>query len=109
MFPKLVRNAKTDIQVILFSNDIGENGEPITIADKSFKCNYQNKAKKVRTKTGEDLTLTGTAYIDGDILPEYEAISSGKATVFGDTFSIVEIQKARNLDGSVNFTTLWLV
>ena len=110
IYPKLVIKPTTDISVTLHSDEIGECGERVTvIEDKKLKCNYQDKARKVLTKDKEELQITGTAYFDGDIAPELPVISSGTAVVFGKEFTVVEGQKARNLDGSVNYTELWLL
>lgn len=109
-FPKLVINPKTDILVTIYSDEIGECGEQITVIENMpLKCNYQDKAKKVLTKDKEELQITGTAYFDGDIAPDIAVISSGECEIFGKKFKIVEGQKARNLDGSVNYTELWLL
>lgn len=108
-YPKLVINPQTDIFVTLYSDEIGECGERIVIENKKLKCNYQDKAKKVLTKNKEELQITGTVYFDGDIAPELPIISSGMCEVFGKEFTIVEGKKARNLDGSVNYTELWLL
>lgn len=109
-YPKLVINPKTDISVTLYADEIGECGERVAvIEDKKLKCNYQDKARKVLTKDKEELQITGTAYFDGDIAPELPTISCGMVVVFGIRFEVVEGQKARNIDGSVNYTELWLV
>lgn len=109
-YPKLVINPKTDISVTLYADEIGECGERVAVVEnKKLKCNYQDKARKVLTKDKEELQITGTAYFDGDIAPELPTISCGMVVVFGFRFEVVEGQKARNIDGSVNYTELWLV
>lgn len=109
-YPKLVINPTTDVSVTLHGDEIGECGERVNvIEDRKLKCNYQDKARKVLTKDKEELQITGTAYFDGDIAPELPIISSGTLVLYERTFTVVEGQKARNLDGSVNYTELWLV
>ena len=109
-YPKLVINAQTEISVTLYADEIGECGERVAVIEgKKLKCNYQDKARKVLTKDKEELQITGTAYFDGDIAPELPVISSGNVMLYDKAFTIVEGQKARNLDGSVNYTELWLV
>lgn len=109
-YPKLVIKPATDIIVTLYSDDIGECGERIAVLQNAqLKCNYQDKARKVLTKDKEELQITGTAYFDGDIAPDMAVISSGICVVFGKEFTVIEGQKARNLDGSVNYTELWLL
>ena len=50
-YPSLVRkqDCKTDIHVVLYSDEISEEGAPIIVLEDDFKCNYQNKAKRVLT------------------------------------------------------------
>ena len=50
-YPSLVRkqDCKTDIHVVLYSDDISEEGSPQIALESDFKCNYQNKAKRVLT------------------------------------------------------------
>lgn len=105
-YPKLVRNCKTDIHVILYSEEITEEGEPIIAFEDNLKCNYQDKAKRVLTAEKVLIQLTAKAYFDGDIAPNLPVISSGKITIFGETRQIYQGRKARNPDGTVNFTEL---
>lgn len=109
-YPKLVVNPCTSVSVTLYADEIGECGERVAVIEnKKLKCNYQDKARKVLTKDKEELQITGAAYFDGDIAPEIAVISSGIVEIYGKTFTIIEGQKARNLDGSVNYTELWLL
>lgn len=108
VYPKLVRkeNCKTDIHVVLYGEETTENGEPIIALDKKLKCNYQDKAKRVLTAEKVIIQLTARAYFVGDIAPDLAVISGGQVTVFGETRSIYQGTKARNPDGTVNFTEL---
>lgn len=107
-YPKLVRKeqCKTDIHVILYGEGITEDGEPIIALEDDFKCNYQDKAKRVLTAEKVVIQLTAKAYFIGDIAPDLSVISGGQVTVFGETRSIYQGSKARNPDGIVNFTEL---
>ena len=80
IYPKLVREkeCKTDIHVVLYKEEVTEYGEPIIALEKDLKCNYQD-------------------------IPD---ISGGTVTVFGETRNIYQGTKARNPDGTVNFTEL---
>lgn len=107
-YPKLVRekDCKTDIHVTLYDEGITEDGQPIIALDKDLKCNYQDKAKRVLTAEKVLIQLTAKAYFVGDIAPNLKVISSGKITVFGETRSIFQGTKARNPDGTINYTEL---
>ncbi len=107
-YPKLVRkeNCKTDIHIVLYGEGTTEDGEPIIALDTNLKCNYQDKAKRVLTAEKVIIQLTAKAYFVGDIAPDLAVISGGQVTVFGETRSIYQGTKARNPDGTVNFTEL---
>lgn len=107
-YPKLVRKeqCKTDIHVVLYGEGTTEDGEPIIALEDDFKCNYQDKAKRVLTAEKVVIQLTAKAYFIGDIAPDLSVISGGQVTVFGETRSIYQGSKARNPDGTVNFTEL---
>ena len=107
-YPKLVRkeNCKTDINIVLYGEGSTEDGEPIIALDTNLKCNYQDKAKRVLTAEKVIIQITAEAYFVGDIAPELAVISGGQVTVFGETRSIYQGTKARNPDGTVNFTKL---
>jgi hypothetical protein len=105
-FPKLVRNPKTSVHVTITAAEPNEFNETETLLDKDFLCNYQEAAAVKYTADKRALEVTGVVYIDGDILPSVAVVSSGHVRIFGETRDIVAGTKARNLDGSVNYTRL---
>ena len=105
-FPKLVRNPKTPVRVIVTAAEPNEFNETATLLDADFLCNYQDAATVKHTADKRTLEIAGTVYIDGDILPGAAVISSGRVVIFGERREIVSGTKARNLDGSVNYTRL---
>lgn len=64
--------------------------------------------KKVYTSEKVLVEVTGTCLIPGDIAPELTVISGGTAQIFGMYRDIAIGTKARNPDGSVNYTQLEL-
>ena len=109
-YPKLVPPSfcKTDIDVTIYGEGITEEGAPVTYPLGKLKCNYQDGAKTVLTKEKKLVEISGRAYFDGDICPEYAIISSGHVEIFGVKRDIFEGIKARNPDGTVNYTELRL-
>lgn len=105
-YPKLVRGAKTPVHVVIESEHTNEFGEREILLDDDFKCNYQDTAKINFTSQKQSSQVTGTIYIDGDILPGVAVISAGFVKIFGEKREIKTGCKARNLDGSVNYTRL---
>jgi len=105
-YPRLVRQAKTDIRVTITSEEMSEVGEREIILDADLKCNYQDKAYTKVTTDKQVITLTGKAYFDGDIAPSIPVITGGRIIVFGATREIYRGTKARNPDGTENYTLL---
>lgn len=97
---------KTEIDVEIEQEGTTKYGEPLEAVKWSGRCNYQDKGKTVLTAEKKLIQLSGCALIPGDIAPELPVISSGCITVFGIKRKIYEGTKARNPDGSVNYTRL---
>lgn len=110
LFPCLVPKAlcKTDIHIVIVQEGMNEYGEPLDTIEIDTRCNYQDKAKVIYTSDEKQVKITGSAYIPGDIAPNIPVISGGTVTVFGVERSIFSGEKARNPDGTVNYTLLEL-
>ena len=110
-YPCLVpkRLCKTDITCNFEREGLNEYGEPLTTIEYSGKCNYQDKAKTIFTADKKMVQITGSALFPGDICPELPVISGGTAPIFGAKRRIEQGTKARNPDGTVNYTEVMLV
>lgn len=110
-YPSLVPNrwCRTPIHVVLNQEGISEDGEPLKALEIDTMCNYQDKAKKVLTEQQQLIEIEGTALINGDIAPSLASISNGTVVVNGVERRIFRGTKARNPDGTVNYTKLELV
>lgn len=110
-YPKLVPDVvcKTPIRVKLFYEGLSERGEPLTALDAELMCNLQDGAKTVMTDKQKLVEISGVALFNGDIAPDLPAISGGEVTLFGATRRILRGIKARNPDGTVNYTRLELI
>lgn len=110
-YPCLVpkRLCKTDITCNFEREGLNEYGEPLTTIEYSGKCNYQDKARTVLTAEKKLIQITGTALFPGDICPDLQVISGGSALIFGAKRRIEQGTKARNPDGTVNYTEVMLV
>lgn len=106
-WPSLVpeKVCKTNISGTLCAEGLTEDGAPI---ERTFMgmCNYQDGAKTVLTAEKKIVEITGKAYFPGDLCPELPVISSGIAVIFGVKRDIIKGIKARNPDGTVNYTEL---
>ena len=99
---------QTDISVEIDQEGLSDYGEPLETVSYTGKCNYQDKAKTIYTDQKKQVVVTGKALIPGDICPELPTKSGGHAIVFGEKRRIAQGTKARNPDGSVNFTEEYL-
>ena len=108
-FPSLVRQkfCKTPIYLTLYGEGVTEDGAPEVIFEsEKVNCNYQDKAKTVLTAQQKKVEVSGVILIPGDIVPDSPTISGGFAEINGVRREIVRGVKARNPDGTVNFTEL---
>lgn len=143
-YPKLVRNAKTPVRVVIAPEEPNEFGERPVILDKTFFCVYQDAGTLKYTAEKQRAEVSGTVFIDGDILEslgimtsdfivtkdgvlvlaastvddagtlsytapgefDSDVIVSGYVVIFGRKRRITKGTKARNFDGTVNYTRL---
>lgn len=110
-WPSLVdkRLCKTPISVDIYAEGNDEDGAPIIAASYTGFCNYQDKAKSVLTADKRITEITGQAFFTGDIVPSVVVISGGEVDIFGEKRNILQGMKARNPDGTVNYTRVDLI
>ena len=110
-FPSLVNGkfCKTPVTVTLYEENSSEDGEPVQALTFSGLCNYQDSAKSVLTADRRLIKISAQLYFVGDIAPDMPNISDGEAEVFGTVRKITNGMKARNPDGTVNYTRLDLM
>lgn len=105
-WPELVpeRICRTPIRIVIEREGLDEDGAPLTDLDIELKCCWQDSAKVVLTGEQKYTRLTGRAFFHGDIAPGMAVISGGYGVIFGERRPIAEGVKARNPDGTVNYT-----
>lgn len=110
-WPQLVPGSvcRTPVEVRI-TNGIDEDGTPKVVAVWSGKCNYSEKQKQIFDAERRLIVLEATALFPGDIFPGREKL---EGEVLIDSGSIIRTiyrgSRARNLDGTVNFTQLELM
>lgn len=109
-YPCLVleRFCKTPIEVTIYNEGIDEDGAPVEDLHINTRCNFQDGAKQVLTPEKQLVTISGVAYFTGDIAPSLAVLSGGEVLVCGEKRTIYKGTKARNPDGTVNYTKLEL-
>lgn len=110
-YPCLVpaRLCRQTVNVTITEEGISEEGAPIEHLLGELRCNYQDSAKTVLTAEKKLVQLSAVALFPGDICPELSVISGGVVVVDGTGREIFQGIKARNPDGTVNYTELRLV
>ena len=110
-WPSLIdkRLCKTLVHAEIEPEGVDNYGEPLPPVIFDGFCNYQDHAKVVYTDEKKIIEVNGTALFPGDIAPDLPTISSGTVTVFGVERRIATGMKARNPDGTVNYTRLELI
>lgn len=104
LVPKKV--CKTDIKV-MFESGFDIRGCPETTVIFDGKCNYQEQQKEVLDNERKLVVLQAVALFPGDIAPDEEI--SGFCDVCGVKRKIYVASRARNPDGTVNYTRLELM
>ena len=108
-YPDLVRpqmcNTGIEVFVIDGTNRYGQPNEKVYFKG---KCNWSEKARQVMTGEKQLVQLAASAYITGDIAPDMTLIT-GYAKVNDRQYQIHTGSRARNPDGTVNFTHLELI
>lgn len=107
-YPNLVRPrfCQTPVTVVIYSEGVNDDGAPEVVFEADLMCNWQDGAKSVLTDKQKRIELSGVALLPGDICPGAAVISGGYVTVFGEKRTIAKGIKARNPDGTVNYTEL---
>jgi hypothetical protein len=114
-YPQLVpdRFCKIPCHIVIYDEEFDKWGAPVILAEFDSMCNYQDKSEfffgSTRTSTSAtnmQTVVKGEALFNGDIAPELPTIPGGVITIFGVERLIVEGQKNRNPDGTVNYTRL---
>lgn len=110
-WPELVPGAlcKTPIRVTIYGEGLDEDGAPIVLAAADTVCCWQSSGQTVRTDETHMARLSGVALLRGDPFPEAAAITGGEVEVFGHKRAICRGSKARNPDGTVNYTRLEVI
>lgn len=110
-YPCLIskRFCRTNIALELNREGLNEYGEPLQTIHYEGTCNYQDKAKTILTAEKKLIEITGSALFPGDICPELPVITGGSAKIHDVQRRILEGRKARNPDGTVNYTEILLI
>ena len=105
-FPALVPPGvcTTPIRLVLTCEELTEDGAPAAAMEYEGFCNWQDGGQTELTPEQKYVRIRGRAYFPGDICPDLPEITGGYGVIFGEKRAIAAGIKARNPDGTVNFT-----
>ena len=105
-WPRLVRpgTMTTPISLVLEAEELDEDGAPVPAAEYAGLCQWQDGGSAELTDRQRYVRITGRALFDGDICPGLVSITGGSGVIFGERRPIAGGTKARNPDGTVNYT-----
>lgn len=109
-FPQLVpdRICKTTVRIYR-TDGINRDGSPKKTVIFEGKCFYSEKTKQKITADKQLVTLSGEMLFNGDISPDKDITEGEAALLSGIRRKIYASEKARNPDGTVNYTRLELI
>ena len=110
VWPKLVPLSICATPVCVTLEDgVNEDGSPKVAGEYTGLCNYREEARWDTDGQRRIVHMIGVALIDGDISPGLESLSGTAVISGGQTRRISKGSRARNLDGTVNYTRLELL
>ena len=102
LVPAWVRT--TPIRLVIWDGTLTEDGEPAVVFDRELMCCWQDGGSVELTAEQRYEKLTGRAYFGGDICPGIPVITAGYGVTGGVRRELAQGIKARNPDGTVNYT-----
>ncbi len=98
-FPKELANI--EYSLLLEEIGVSEEGSPIAGIEKTGKCIFSEKSKRIVTEDGKEITLFGKVAIEGDVAPSLKTVASGTIILNGQKYEIYSGYRPRNPDGSI--------
>ena len=110
-WPELVPDTicSTPMTVRLDAEGINEDGSPKSGRIIDAMCNFQQKSKWSMDAERRLVQVQATAMFNGDIAPDMDTLSGTASVNSGAIWTIHASSRARNPDGTVNYTCLELV
>ena len=105
-WPALVRpeHCRTPVTLVIEREELDEDGAPVTAFRYEGYCNWQDGGRESLDRERKTVRIDGRALLPGDICPDIPHITGGYGIVFGERRIIDRGIKARNPDGTVNYT-----
>lgn len=108
-YPQLVPQSVCVTPCVVYRTDgLNRDGSKKKTVIFEGKCFHSEKSKQKLSADKQLITLSGEALFCGDIAPDSPVID-GYAEISGREYRIYGSEKAKNPDGTVNYTRLELI
>lgn len=108
-YPRLVPDSVCTTHCIVYQTEgLNRDGSKKKTVIFEGKCFHSEKSKQKLNAEKQLITLSGEVLFNGDISPG-TAVIDGYAEIGGREYRIYASQKAKNPDGTVNYTRLELM
>lgn len=108
-FPQLVPDRICTTSAAVYRTDgLNRDGSKKQAVIYEGKCFHSEKSTQKLNAEKQLITLSGSAFFNGDIAPG-SAVIDGYAQIGGNEYRIYSSEKAKNPDGTVNYTRLELI
>lgn len=94
--------------MVRLTGGVGEDGAPIERPAVEALCSFDERQRQVLDAQRRMITLEGTALFPGDLAPDATELA-GSVEIGGRRWEIYRGARARNPDGTVNYTRLELM
>lgn len=109
-YPSLVPDKVCTTPVTVFrTGGLNRDGSPKRTVIFEGKCFYTEKSYTKLTADKQLITLSGEALFNGDIAPDSDTVTGEVSLLSGISRQIHASEKAKNPDGTVNYTRLELI
>jgi hypothetical protein len=93
---------------VCLTDGVGEDGAPVELPPIETMCSFDEKQRQILDAQRRMVTLEGTVLFPGDLAPDV-AVLAGTVSLLGRRWDIHRGARARNPDGTVNYTKLELM
>jgi len=109
-YPALVPDKICTTPVTVYREDgLNRDGSPKRTVIFEGKCFYSEKTKHKITAEKQLIALSGEALFNGDIATDTDVIAGEVLLLSGIKRRIYSSEKAKNPDGTINYTRLELI
>lgn len=101
--------ANKECEIVIYSDEISEDGGFNEVLSINKQCIYKEKTEKRLEPNGKEIILNGIILVKGDLNPNIKTLSIGKVKIESKEYTIHKGYRIFNPDGTVNHTKLEII